>query len=137
MSNSNPIAQQICEAFQRTGVRATAQRYFVLEHLLTVRDHASVEDLWAALNSKQPLASRATVYNSLHALVGAGLVREFTLDGKAARYDANLDRHHHFICDICGDMEDIDWFDLPGIDASPRSIRSFEVVLRGVCAKCK
>ena len=137
MSNPISVAQQICDAFHRTGVRATAQRYFVLEHLLTVRDHASVEELWSALNTKQPLASRATVYNSLHALVEAGLVREFTLDGKAARYDANLERHHHFICDNCGGMEDIDWFDLPGIHVSPRSIRSFEAVLRGVCTKCQ
>ena len=31
----------------------------------------------------------------------------------AARYDDHLHPHHHFICDKCGVMEDICWFDLP------------------------
>jgi Fe2+ or Zn2+ uptake regulation protein len=98
-----------------------------------------VEELWAALNKRHARASRATVYNTLHALVGAGLVREFTLDGKAARYDANLNRHHHFVCDNCGAVEDVDWFDVPqiqGNESEKRSIRSYEVTLRGRCAKC-
>jgi Fur family peroxide stress response transcriptional regulator len=132
-------AQKIEQAFERTGVRRTPQRFFVLERLLTKPDHATVEELWAALNRRHARASRATVYNTLHALVQAGLVREFTLDGKAARYDANLERHHHFVCDSCGAVEDVDWFDVPqlaGNESQKRSIRSYEVTLRGKCAKC-
>lgn len=132
-------AQKIEQAFERAGVRRTPQRFFVLERLLTKPDHATVEELWAALNKRHARASRATVYNTLHTLVKAGLVREFTLDGKAARYDANLDRHHHFVCDNCGAVEDIDWFDIPqlqGNESEKRSIRSYEVTLRGECAKC-
>jgi Fur family peroxide stress response transcriptional regulator len=131
-------AQRIERAFERAGVRRTPQR-FVLERLLTNPDHATVEELWAALNKRHAKASRATVYNTLHALVEAGLVREFTLDGKAARYDANLDRHHHFVCDRCGAVEDVDWFDVPefgGSGTEHRSIRCYEVILRGECAKC-
>jgi Fur family transcriptional regulator, peroxide stress response regulator len=133
------VAQKIEAAFQQAGVRRTPQRYFVLERLLTKPDHATVEELWAALNRKHARASRATVYNTLHALVEAGLVREFTLDGKAARYDANLGRHHHFICDKCGAVEDVDWFEVPQLDGSQtanRNIRTYEVTLRGECAKC-
>ncbi|MES1260233.1 MAG: Fur family transcriptional regulator [Acidobacteriota bacterium] len=133
-------AQRIGRAFERAGVRKTPQRYFVLEHLLTKPDHATVEELWQALNKRHARASRATVYNTLHALVGAGLVREFTLDGKAARYDANPDRHHHFVCDKCGGVEDVDWFDVPamhGSEAGSRSIRTYEVILRGECARCR
>jgi Fur family peroxide stress response transcriptional regulator len=132
-------AHRIEQAFERAGVRRTPQRFFVLERLLTKPDHATVEELWIALNKRHARASRATVYNTLHALVEAGLVREFTLDGKAARYDANLDRHHHFVCDSCGAVEDVDWFDVPqvkGNESEKRSIRSYEVTLRGKCAKC-
>ncbi len=133
-------AERIGEAFGRAGVRRTPQRYFVLEHLLTRPDHATVEELWQALNKRHARASKATVYNTLHALVEAGLVREFTLDGKAARYDANLDRHHHFVCDRCGAVEDVDWFEIPavpGTEAGSRSIRTYELVLRGECARCR
>jgi Fur family peroxide stress response transcriptional regulator len=120
-------------AFARTGVRRTPQRFFVLDHLLTKRDHATVEELCDAANIR---ASRATVYNTLHVLVSAGLVREFTLDGKAARYDANLEPHHHFVCDTCGAVEDIEWFDVPEARKT-RSVRSFEVILRGECKRCR
>lgn len=124
-------------AFERTGVRRTAQRFFVLEHLLARRDHATAEELCAALNERHPQASRATVYNTLNALVEAGLVREVALDGTAARYDANLEPHHHYICDNCGRVEDVEWFDLPEAAAKNRSVRAFEVILRGKCKKCR
>ncbi|MDP9169669.1 MAG: transcriptional repressor [Acidobacteriota bacterium] len=132
--------KEIERAFERTGVRRTPQRFFVLEHLITRPEHATVEELWSALNKRHTRASRATVYNTLHALVNAGLVREFTLDGKAARYDANLDPHHHFICDKCGAVEDVDWFDVPELPrarAGQRRVRSYEVILRGECSRCR
>ena len=127
-------------AFAGAGVRRTPQRFFVMERLLTRPEHATVEELWTALNERHARASRATVYNTLHALVEAGLVREFTLDGKAARYDANLEKHHHFVCDRCGAVEDIDWFDIPAMPRSRsghRRIRSYEIVLRGECSQCR
>ena len=126
MSKKDAVTR-IESAFERTGVRRTPQRFFVLEHLLTHPEHATVEELWAALNKRHARASRATVYNTLHALVGAGLVREFTLDGRAARYDANLDPHHHFVCDKCKSVEDVDLFEVPSISRSrsdKRRIRS-------------
>jgi Fe2+ or Zn2+ uptake regulation protein len=127
-------------AFGRSGVRRTPQRFFVLDHLLTHPEHATVEELWTALNKRHARASRATVYNTLHALVDAGLVREFMIDGKAARYDAKLDPHHHFVCDKCGAVEDVDWFEVPLMARSrsdKRRIRSCEVILRGECARCR
>ncbi len=129
-------AQMIEEAFQRTGVRRTPQRFFVLEHLLLRRDHATVEELCAAVNKDNAMTSRATVYNTLHALVEAGLVIEIMLDGKAARYDANLEKHHHFICDKCGAVEDVEWFDLPP-EMKKKHFRAFEAILRGTCIKCQ
>lgn len=140
MMSKEDAAQRIEQAFERAGVRRTPQRFFILEHLLTKPDHATVEELWSALNKRHARASRATVYNTLHALVKAGLAREFTLDGKAARYDANLERHHHFVCDKCGAVEDVDWFEVPvlkGSESDRRRIRTYELVLRGECARCR
>ncbi|HKD09450.1 MAG TPA: transcriptional repressor [Bryobacteraceae bacterium] len=139
MSNAD-AAKAIEAAFLRLGVRRTPQRFFIMEHLLTTPDHATAEDLWLALNRRHARASRATVYNTLHALVEAGLIREFALDGKAVRYDANLEKHHHFICDRCGAVEDIEWFETPPLKRSQskgRIIRSCEVILRGECQKCR
>jgi len=137
MSNLDSI--KIQEAIRGAGLRCTPQRVAVLDYLVRHPDHATVEELWPALNKRHTQASRATVYNTLHTLAQAGLVREFKLDGNAARFDACLDPHHHFVCDRCGGVEDLEWFDVPALDrkrVGVRSIRSYEIVVRGVCSKC-
>jgi hypothetical protein len=34
------------------------------------------------------------------------------VEGRAGRFDAKDMRHHHFIRDRCGDVEDIEWYDV-------------------------
>ena len=130
----------IDDALRAAGLRRTPQRVAVLDYLRRHPDHATVEELWPALNKRHATASRATVYNTLHSLVMAGLVREFKLDANASRYDAFLHPHHHFVCDRCGAVEDLDWIDVPSLSRArggSRRIRSYEVVVRGECVKCR
>lgn len=127
------LKQKIGAAFRSNGLRSTPQRFIVMEHLMRHHVHATAEEIFHAVNRADPRTSRATVYNNLHALTRAGLVREVTVDGRAARFDANVDRHHHFICDRCGFVEDIEWFDPPKIG---RKVRDFEANFRGLCLKC-
>ncbi len=80
------------------------------------------------------------MYNSLRSLTHAGLVREIASCGKAARFDTNLCPHHHFVCDSCGEVEDIAWVDLPQVSGQSalgsRLIRNYDVVFRGLCERC-
>jgi Fe2+ or Zn2+ uptake regulation protein len=133
------LSGELREAFRAADVRPTVQRYAVLQHLARHGVHATAEEIFRAVNRQDPRASRATVYNSLKSLTRAGLVREVISEGKAARFDASLHPHHHFVCDRCGEVEDIAWFELPAAGKQPlgvRQVRSFEVVCRGVCEKC-
>ena len=136
MSN---ISAELRQAFLAADVRPTVQRYAVLQHLARHGVHATAEEIFRAVNRQDSRASRATVYNSLKSLTRAGLVREVISEGKAARYDASLRPHHHFVCERCGQVEDIAWFELPAAGKQAlgtRRARSFEVVFRGVCEKC-
>ncbi len=134
------MEQDLEQHFRDSGIRRTAQRYGILEYLSQNAVHATADEIFAALNDRFPLVSRATVYNTLRDLTRAGLVRELPWEGKAARYDANLHQHHHFVCDTCGRVEDVAWFDvpaLPGDAAGPgREVRSYEVTIRGLCGGC-
>ena len=137
---NHATAGKIDEALAGAGLRRTPQRTALLDYLLRHPDHATVDELRPALNKRRGCVSRATVYNTLHSLVKAGLVREFKLDASAARYDALLHPHHHFVCDSCGAVEDLEWFEVPALRktrSGGRSIRSYEVVVRGECAKCR
>ena len=129
------------QAFQSAALRPTAQRYAVLEFLAGHPVHATAEEIFHAVNRSDPRASRATVYNNLRSLAKAGLVRELVSEGKAARFDANLHPHHHFLCENCGAVEDIPWFDLPsavGRSAlGERVVRRYEILFRGHCDRCR
>jgi Fe2+ or Zn2+ uptake regulation protein len=134
------LAAEIAGAFHAAGVRPTTQRHAILGYLAQTEVHATAEEIFRAVNRRDPRASRATVYNSLRSLAKAGLVREVASDGKAARFDANLHPHHHFVCEHCGAVEDIPWFDLPPAAGraalGQRAVRDYEIVFRGACADC-
>ena len=101
--NRQQMAQLLCSH----GVRPTQQRLAVYEYLVGNPIHPSVDTVYEAVSVEQPTFSRTTVYNSLHALVQAGLVRELPLCSEERRYDAGLTPHAHFLCSGCGCIKDI------------------------------
>jgi len=52
--------------------------------------------------------SLGTVYRNLEILVADGEVAEVSSAVGATRYDGNIKPHHHFSCDRCGRIFDID-----------------------------
>jgi Fur family peroxide stress response transcriptional regulator len=101
--------------------------------------HPTAVEIFEAVNRVDPRSSRATIYNNLRDLVQAGLVREVAVEGRAARFDVKGLRHHHFICDRCGTVEDMDWYDVPRPAAASlgkRVLRESELIFRGLCARC-
>ena len=122
-----------------SGLRSTPQRYAVMAFLLEQAGHATVAEIFEAVNRADPRSSRATIYNNLRDLVQAGLVREVATKGRAARFDAKDTRHYHFICDRCSNVEDVDWYYVPRPAAASlgkRVLRECELIFRGLCARC-
>jgi Fur family peroxide stress response transcriptional regulator len=131
--------EAIRRSLEDSGLRCTPQRYAVMAFLLERQTHPTATEIFEAVNRADPRCSRATTYNNLRDLVEAGLVREVAVEGRAARFDAKGQRHHHFICDGCGEVEDMEWYDVPKPAAGslgPRILRECELIFRGLCAKC-
>ncbi len=131
---------KIVSRLHEAGLKLTPQRYAVLDYLVRSRIHPTAEQIRADLNRRFPRAARATVYNSLNALCDAGLVHEVYMDDAVARYDANIEPHHHFICRKCGQLEDVP---IDAVGALPHHglqagyrVEDYEVVMRGICAAC-
>ena len=132
-------AGAIQRALAGSGLRSTPQRYAVMSFLMEQAGHPTAAEIFEAVNRLDPRSSRATIYNNLRDLVEAGLVREVAMEGRAARFDAKGTRHHHFICDRCGNVEDVDWYDVPRPAAGSlgrRVLRECELIFRGLCTKC-
>ena len=132
-------AEAIRRALEGSGLRCTPQRYAVMSCLMGQTGHPTAAEIFEAVNRLDPRCSRATTYNNLRDLVQAGLVREVAVEGRAARFDVTGMRHHHFICDRCGAVEDLEWYDVPKPatgSLGKRVLRECELIFRGLCARC-
>jgi Fur family peroxide stress response transcriptional regulator len=129
----------IRERLETGGLRCTSQRFAVMSFLLDHHDHPTAAEIFEAVNRVDPRLSRASTYNNLRDLVDAGLVRQVAAEGRAARYDARDEQHHHFICDRCGNVEDLQWHTVKPPTAETlgkRTVRECELIVRGLCTKC-
>jgi Fur family peroxide stress response transcriptional regulator len=132
-------AEAIKRSLKGSGLRCTPQRFAVMAFLMEHPKHPTAPEIFAAVNRADPRSSRATIYNNLSDLVKAGLVREVAVEGCAARFDAKGTRHYHFVCDRCGNIEDLEWYDVPRPPSGSlgkRILRECELIFRGLCAKC-
>jgi Fur family transcriptional regulator, peroxide stress response regulator len=132
-------ADTIKRSLEGSGLRCTTQRYAVMAFLMDHQGHPTAAEIFEAVNRLDPRSSRATTYNNLRDLVKAGLVREVAVEGRAGRFDVVGMRHHHFICDRCGDVEDMEWYDVPkpaSRTLGKRVVRDCQLIFRGLCSKC-
>src|SRR5712664_2965314 len=131
----------IAEELRGAGLRVTAARVALLE---TVRDgdHLGVEAIASRVRDRVGHVSVQAVYEALHALTGAGLVRRIEPAGSPARFEGRVeDNHHHVVCRTCGVVADVDCAvgDTPCLTASDDhgfSIDEAEVVYWGQCPAC-
>lgn len=131
-------AQQTVEKLTACGLRPTQQRVAVYTYLQEHRTHPTAEIIYQALSTQYPTFSRTTIYNSLHALVGAGLIRALSIDPEEQHFDAGLEAHAHFRCTVCGELLDVPLEDAQDGCTLPKGYRieNRELYLTGRCCRC-
>ena len=119
-------------------LRPSFQRLKVLEYLHDHSGHPTVDDIYASLITQMPSLSKATVYNTLHALVDAGLARPIRMDGAENRYDLVIGNHGHFQCERCGEIFnfqiDLDCAPVSGLTGF--QVKTKDVYFHGECPNC-
>ena len=133
------------EAFVRFcrqhGMKATHQRMEIFRELAGSDQHPDAETVYKRVRKRVPSISRDTVYRTLSTLETEGLIRRTEVLGGPARFDPNTDRHHHFVCTVCGAIKDfhsesLDRLPIPNSVKTLGRIESAQVQVRGVCAAC-
>jgi Fur family ferric uptake transcriptional regulator len=133
-----PDAQQ---TLREAALRVTRPRLAVLS-AVRARPHADTETITLAVRNELPTVSHQAVYDCLHALTAAGLVRRIQPAGSVARYETRTgDNHHHLVCRSCGTIVDVDCAvgDAPCLTAHDDhgfEIHEAEVVYWGQCPAC-
>ncbi|MBX3096341.1 MAG: transcriptional repressor [Fimbriimonadaceae bacterium] len=121
----------------------TAQRLAVLSSIDAEGRHKDAEFIVNAARQRLGSMSRQAVYDNLHALVAAGILRRIEPAGSSALYETRVaDNHHHLICRGCQAVVDIDCV----VGAAPclepdqnhgYVIDEAEIVFWGLCPECQ
>jgi Fur family peroxide stress response transcriptional regulator len=130
------------EACRHFGVKATHQRTEIYRELGSTNGHPDAETIYARVRKRIPAISLDTVYRTLRLLEKEGLISRVGSLGEKTRFDANTDRHHHFICSECGFIGDVykeEWNDFrpPKEVMDMGTVNSVHVELRGLCKACQ
>lgn len=128
------------EKLRESGLRITPQRravWSVFER--RANGHLTADEVYEKARRELPELSRATVYNTLAALVDAGLLRAVESRG-ALLYDPNPDpAHHHFRCRECERLFDVHIEGLEDLRIAGErgfSVEQRAVVFTGLCPEC-
>ena len=126
---------------RRYGMKVTHQRTEIYRELARTEEHPDAESIYRKVKRRIPAISLDTVYRALRQFEENGIIGRVSAVKDRARFDANNDRHHHFICTRCGKVRDFYNTECDAISPS-RDIASFGTVtsvhveMRGVCTQC-
>ena len=125
-------------------LRATPERYAILDAVLQTQGHFDAEGLYYRLISSGLKVSKATVYNTLDLLQNAGLVSKYRFAENSSRYEKAFGRphHHHLICLECGDIiefvnDRLERIQVDVCDEKKFQPQSSTLQIFGVCSRCK
>ncbi len=130
------------ESCRQAGLKITPQRTAVFRMLAGTESHPTPEEVYSAIRGSLPSVSLGTVYKILDQFYRSGLLRKVSTEDTVARYDANLDPHHHLVCDACGRIQDVK-LELPHLlEASASAqpdfrITHFDLFIHGRCKACQ
>jgi Fe2+ or Zn2+ uptake regulation protein len=122
-------------------MRSTRQRSQIIEALRETSCHPTAAWIFDRVKQTCPHISLGTVYRNLNILKESGLIREIKFGKNTARYDGNVESHHHVVCLECGKLEDVVCTINPdliqGVEtAKAYKISGYQMEFKGICSDC-
>lgn len=134
--------EKYVEMLKEKDLKVTHHRIAILKYLDEHRTHPTADEIYTELKKTNPSLSKTTVYNSLETLKQEGIIQDLSICSSETRYDFNKDMHHHFLCNKCGKIYDID-FKCPNMEEIHDQIRKqghqineVHGYFKGICKNC-
>lgn len=127
---------------QRRGFKATPQRLEIFRQVAQTEEHPEADVICARVRKRMPTVSVDTIYRTLAFLEENGLIQKVSRLHGSARFDANVQKHHHVVCTECGGVwdfysEELNNFPVPVEVAPLGDVGSVHAELHGTCAACQ
>ena len=130
-------ADQYIDKLRKSGLRPTKQRIKICEVLFDTDKtfHFTIKELVKIIENQANIkVSLATIYNTVHAFIKRGYLKEIPLNSSQSYYDTNVSHHHHFFDEEENKLIDIDQDDVDEINIRKKipgkKIRSVEVIAK-------
>jgi Fur family transcriptional regulator, iron response regulator len=134
MTASRPFTNAL-ELLRAAHLRPTRQRLALTRLLFEQGErHVTAEQLHGEAVAAAVRVSLATVYNTLHQFIEAGLLSDVVVNSGRSYFDTNVSDHHHFFFEDSGRLLDIpgDHVAVSGLPKPPAGavIRRVDVIIR-------
>jgi Fur family peroxide stress response transcriptional regulator len=133
----------LTSALRQAGMRLTPQRTSICELLAESEEHPTAAMIYETLKPRFASLSLATVYNTLDALVGLGVVNVLGHAGDdKVHYDADTEPHVNLACLSCSRIVDIPSEHIAHLDAEISAASGYKllgarVLYYGLCPDCQ
>ena len=106
-NSNNPVVRKFSDYLDAHALRRTTERYAILNRIMNINGHFTVEELQQLLDIDGFRVSRSTVYNTIELLIEAKLLRRHVFEGMQAQYERITLPHTHLICTTCGKIKEV------------------------------
>ena len=136
------FSNQFKKLCQEAGIKYTQQRMMIYREVVNNRNHPDAEAVFNSVRKKLNTISLDTVYRTLWLLKDMDLIRTLGPSRERTRFDANLSRHHHFICTKCNTIVDFNSERLDELYIN-EDVKSFgkpsglQINVHGICSNCE
>jgi len=104
--SDNPVVRKFSEYLDAHGMRKTTERYAILQRIMSINGHFTIEELQQMIDNEGFRVSRSTVYNTVELLMDAKMLRRHVFEGMQAQYERITLPHTHLICTSCGRVKE-------------------------------
>ena len=122
---------------RNSGLRPTKQIIKICEILFGGKEtfHFSINDLSKIVAQKtKDKISLATIYNTVHAFLGKGYLKQIAVNSEQSYYDTNVSDHHHFYDEDKNQLIDIHDCEVEPVKINKKipgkKIKSIEVLVK-------
>jgi Fe2+ or Zn2+ uptake regulation protein len=126
-----------------TKERSTRTKEAVEHVLMAYASPVSLNDLYQFIKTSLPKTAFSTVFRIVRRLEEEGKIIRIDWRERGSRYEwADLPHHHHIVCQICGNVTDIDDTVLNFDENTVKkhtgyTIQRHSIELEGVCPDCQ
>ena len=141
--NDSEETKLFVDHLAQKGLKLTSPRLEVLEEVLQMEKHQSIEAIYESLRRKGSRVGFSTVYRTMHLLVESGIVREQDFGMGIMRYERQygIGHHDHLVCIECGKIIEFVRPEIESLQDSVAAENKFRITghkheIYGTCSDC-